>query len=60
MAILELSEFGKNEDARAGVTGVWETLNDLTRWSSDQLCEEGLVIPYQQTGRCSVTLYSGK
>ena len=24
-------EFGKNEDASAGVTGVWETLNDLTR-----------------------------
>lgn len=31
MTILELSEFGKNEDASAGVTGVWETLNDLTR-----------------------------
>lgn len=31
MTILKLSEFGKNEDASAGVTGVWETLNDLTR-----------------------------
>lgn len=29
MTILELSEFGKNEDADAGMTGVWETLNQL-------------------------------
>lgn len=29
MTILELTEFGKNEDAGAGMTGVWETLNYL-------------------------------
>lgn len=30
------------------------------RWCSDQLCEEGIVIPALQTGRFRVNLYSGK